>query len=163
MVVGEVHSTLDDPPNTSMFMRAGGVSVTKKDPNSMAQALTRAASQMGTAIATALSPPPVTQSAHGLGSSPAKAIESRSKPYKQLSELTNLKLNGIIAERLSAKHWIAECGQKWQQVLYVYTYVRHAFGMQLNFYVTSWLRIYELRETICQTSIIYIGILSVLR
>ena len=29
---------------------------------------------------------------------------------------------------------------------YVYMYVRHTFGMQLNFYVTSWLRIYELRE-----------------
>jgi len=65
MVVGEVHSSLDDPPNTSMFMRAGGAAVTKKDPNSMAQALTRAASQMGAAIATALSPPPATQSASG--------------------------------------------------------------------------------------------------
>ena len=141
MVVGELHSSLDDPANTSVFMRAGGASVTKKDPNSTAQALTQAASQMGTAIATALSPPPATQSAsgcaHGLGSSPAKVIESRSKPYKQLSELTNLKLNGIIAEHLSARHWIAECGQRWQQVLYVYTYVRHTFGMQLNFYVMS--------------------------
>jgi len=39
-----LHSSLDDPPNTSMFMRAGGASVTKKDPNSMAQALTQAAS-----------------------------------------------------------------------------------------------------------------------
>ena len=104
MVVGEVHSSLDDPPNTSMFMRAGGAAVTKKDPNSMAQALTRAASQMGTAIATALSPPPVTQSAsgcaHGLGSSPAKVIGSQSKPYKQLSELTNLKINGIISDEV---------------------------------------------------------------
>jgi len=45
----------------------------------------------------------------------------------------------IIAERLSARHWIAECGPRWQQVLYVYIYmyVLHAFGMQLNFYVTS--------------------------
>jgi len=80
MVVGEVHSRLDDPPNTSMFMRAGGASVTKKDPNSRAQALTRAASRMGAAIAMAPSPPPVTQSAsgcaHELGSSPAKVIES---------------------------------------------------------------------------------------
>jgi len=39
----------------------------------------------------------------------------------------------LIAKRLSARHWIAECGQRWQQVLYVYMYVRHAFGMQLNF------------------------------
>ena len=43
----------------------------------------------------------------------------------------------IIAERLSTRHWIAECGQRWQQVLYtyiyIYMYVRHAFGMQLNF------------------------------
>ena len=31
-----------------------------------------------------------------------------------------------IAECLSARYWIAECGQRWQQVLYVYTYVRHA-------------------------------------
>ena len=81
MVVGEVHISLDDPANTSMFMRAGGASVTKKDPNSTAQALTQAASQMGAAIATALSPLPVTQSAsgcaHGLGSSPANVIESK--------------------------------------------------------------------------------------
>jgi len=100
MVVGEVHSRLDDPPNTSMFMRAGGASVTKTDPNNMAQALTQAASQMSTAIATVLSPPPATQHAsgcaHGRGSSPV--IESQSECYQQLSELNNLKLNGIISD-----------------------------------------------------------------
>jgi len=29
----------------------------------------------------------------------------------------------LIAERLSARHWIAERGQRWQQVLYIYIYV----------------------------------------
>jgi len=29
----------------------------------------------------------------------------------------------VIAERLSARHWIAESGQRWQQVLYVYIYI----------------------------------------
>ena len=42
----------------------------------------------------------------------------------------------IIAERLSTRHWIADSGQRWQQVLHVYIHVRHTCGMQLNFYVT---------------------------
>jgi len=58
----------------------------------------------------------------------------------------------LIADRLSTRHWIADCGQRWQQALYVhvcvyryiciyiynYMYIfRHTFGMQFNFYVTS--------------------------
>ena len=47
-----------------------------------------ALTEVATAIASALSP-------HG--SSPAKLIEGRSKCYKQLSELNNLKASGIIS------------------------------------------------------------------
>ena len=96
MVVGEMHSSLDEPPSTSMFIRAGNTASTpkKKDQCGTTQALT----EVATAIASALSPPPANQSISncGRGSSPAKLIEGRSKCYKQLSELNNLKASGII-------------------------------------------------------------------
>ena len=91
MIVGEVHSSLDEPPNTSMFIRAGNTATTKKkDHCGTAHALT----EVATAIASALSPAPPSC---GRGSSPAKLIEGRSKCYKQLSELKNLNLNGILS------------------------------------------------------------------
>ena len=97
MVVGEIYSRLDEPPSTSMFAKAGNPSTTKKkDQCSTSQALTEAV----TAIASALSPPPPKQgkSGCGQGSSPAKLIDGRSKCYKQLSELNNLKVSGIISD-----------------------------------------------------------------
>ena len=38
----------------------------------------------------------------------------------------------IIAERISARHWIADCGPGIGSCMYVCMYVRHAFGMQLR-------------------------------
>ena len=94
MLVGEIHSSLDEPPSTSMFARAGNVSTTtKKDQCATSQALTEAA----TVIATALPANQGTTSC-GRGSSPAKLIEGCSKCYKQLSELNNLKVGGIISD-----------------------------------------------------------------
>ena len=37
--------------------------------------------------------------------------------------ITFLVFLSLVAERLSARHWIAECAQRWQQVLYVYIYI----------------------------------------
>ena len=37
-----------------------------------------------------------------------------------------------IAERISARHWIADCGPEIGRYMYVCMYVHHAFGMQLR-------------------------------
>ncbi len=83
MIVGGVYSSLETPPNTSMFLRAGGGNKNKKA-NSIT--LPDAISQISTAISSITSPaPPSTATC-----SPAKSIDSRSKCYKQLGELNNL-------------------------------------------------------------------------
>ena len=96
-VVGGIHSSLVEAPTSSMFTRAGkGDSVKKKD-SSMSEALTQAA----LAISNAFSPRPTlpsTSSSQPMASSPAKVVESRSKCYKQLSDLNQLKASGIISE-----------------------------------------------------------------
>ena len=52
------------------------------------------------AISSAFSSRPSLQPSSGnpLGSSPAKLIDSRSKCYKQLSDINNLKLSGVLSE-----------------------------------------------------------------
>ena len=99
MIAAGMHCSTDDPPNTTilMFMRAGGATPYRKksvQQSPIAQALTEAA----TAISTALSPSPGMQLNQGTGTSPAKVIDSRSKLYKQLSELQNLKTSSILTE-----------------------------------------------------------------
>ena len=99
MMASGMHSSVDDHPNTSMFLRAGGGTPNKKKQQAtpVAQALTDAA----TAIASALSPRAVPVSSSvvsGVGTSPAKVIENRSKLYKQLAELQNLRSLGVLTE-----------------------------------------------------------------
>ena len=43
----------------------------------------------------------------------------------------------IIAERISARHWIADCGPGIGSCMYVCMYVRHAFGMQLRLHACA--------------------------
>ncbi len=95
MIVGGLHENTDDPPNTTMFARAGGGTPYRKktQPSPVTELLTEAA----TAITSALSPKP-TASTGGMGTSPAKLIESRSKLYKQLSELQNLRSMGVLTD-----------------------------------------------------------------
>ena len=96
MVAVSMHSDLDDPPNTTMFARAGGTTPSRKKSDQqsvVAQAVTEAAS----AISGALSPRPSTQ-LQLMGTSPAKLIDSRSKLYKQLSELQSLRTSGVLTE-----------------------------------------------------------------
>ena len=61
----------------------------------MAQALTQAATQVSSAIVAACSPKPTTPGISTTGISPAKVIESRSKCYKQLGDLQNLRSQGL--------------------------------------------------------------------
>ena len=92
MIGGDLHSSLETPPNTSMFIRAGGNTPSRrKSDNSVAQALTIIADQFS---------PSVSQSkpTGGSATSPAKMIENRSKCYRQLKELHDLKSTGVLTE-----------------------------------------------------------------
>ncbi len=75
-----------------MFTRAGSGTPSLNVP--VARALSDAATA-ATVIATALSP---TSSTHISSNSPAKVIESRSKLYRQLNELQNLKQSGVLTD-----------------------------------------------------------------
>lgn len=89
IVVGETHSSLDEPPETSMFVKAGNNPVARRKDTADA----------ATAIASALSPPPNRQGSSSCGRSPARIIDDgRSKCYEQLSKLSNLRDDGIISE-----------------------------------------------------------------
>ena len=90
---------MDGPSsNNSMFKRAGtGDAASKRKSESpVSQALTGAA----TAITAALSKKDTQEAQQSTPrpstSSPAKLIENRSKLYKQLSELKNLKSCGVL-------------------------------------------------------------------
>ena len=98
LVVGGMCSMDGPPSNNSMFKRAGtGDAASKRKSESrVSQALTDAAtaitaplSKKDTQEAQQSTPQPST-------SSPAKLIENRSKLYKQLSELKNLKGCGVL-------------------------------------------------------------------
>jgi len=94
MLSSGIHESLDQPPTCSMFKRAGNGDCRQKPESvTFSEAITSAA----VAISSALAPNssvPVSQTK----TSPAKQIESRSKCYKQLNELSNLKANGVITE-----------------------------------------------------------------
>ena len=93
MIVGGVYTNLDSPPTTSMFNRAGGKKSKKTDALSLSDAVT----QISTAI-TSLSPPAKPPTLPISVSSPVKSIDSRSKCYKQLSELNTLKIAGVLSD-----------------------------------------------------------------
>ena len=92
MIVGGLHSSFDDPPESSMFTKAGkSSSGAKKGAVGIADALTKAA------VAITSSKLPAPSLPLHAGSSPAKQIESRSQCYKQLHDLNALKVSGIIS------------------------------------------------------------------
>ena len=105
MIAGGLHSSTDDPPQTSMFSRAGGKAIQKKSSQ-----VTNLITEAATAITSALtSPKPsgvVVQT-----TSPAKMI---SKLYRQLSELHNLHSTGVLtdSEYASEKQTIMDILQK---------------------------------------------------
>ena len=85
MVHGGLHSSMEEPPTSTMFVRCGKGKSKQKSGSD--DTLSNAISQ----LASALSPPAGRVSTPiGIGTSPAKLIDSRSKCYKQLSDLNNL-------------------------------------------------------------------------
>ena len=95
MYVGGVHSSLDEPPTTTMFLRAGGVQSEKKsDP--VSGALTQLASVITVAPSMARSGPSSTN--QPAQNSPAKTIENRSRCYRQLGEIKSLYESGLLSE-----------------------------------------------------------------
>ena len=100
-----MHTDLDNHPSSSMFKRVGSdtPSTKKKQSDStspeMAQVLTHAVSQVSSAIVAAFTPKSITPSTSGgTGSSPARVIENCSKCYRQLTDLQNLKSQGLLSE-----------------------------------------------------------------
>ena len=90
MVHGGLHSSMEEPPTSTMFVRCGKGTKSKRQSgldNTLSQAITQ--------LASALSPQSSRVSTP-IGTSPAKLIDSRSKCYKQLVDLNNLKLSGIL-------------------------------------------------------------------
>ena len=97
MIGGDLHSSLETPPNTSMFIRAGGGTPSrKKSDQSVTQALTLIANQVSSLVYDAgQSRPGTRRSPTTVSGSPAKMIENRSKCYHQLKELQDLKSAGV--------------------------------------------------------------------
>ena len=90
MKASGLHTSLADPPSTSMFARAGGntgSSSGSKKSNSDTVSLVL------NQLTSALKPPAASKS-----DSPGKVIENRSKCYRQLGELKNLWESGLISE-----------------------------------------------------------------
>lgn len=101
MVVGGVHTSHDVPPSNTMFTRAGSETVKKKSTNLNAV-------QVLDKLASVLSPKtPPRSSPHN---SPVRAIESRSKCYKQLCDLKGLHTSGVLSydEYLSEKEAVMQ-------------------------------------------------------
>ena len=93
MYLGGVHPTLDTPPTTTMFNRAGGGSVRRS---------TGHTGEVVSAIndlTSALSPRFVSPSSGSTTrNSPAKMIDNRTKCYKQLADLKSLFENNVLSE-----------------------------------------------------------------
>lgn len=99
MIVGGIHASLDEPPSSAMFLRAGKGTTSRKkeDSSSMADALTKAAVAISATLGSGTSSSSPGQKP-GAGSSPARVIQSRSKCYKQLHHLNSLKASGVLTE-----------------------------------------------------------------
>ena len=89
MITGGIYSSYDNPPTSSMFARAGGGTNT---PKSKSPGVNESLSEIAKCMTSVLSP------SHSSGTSPAKSIDNRSKCYKQLGELNNLRMAGVLNE-----------------------------------------------------------------
>ena len=95
MIYGCLHDGLDEPPTSSMLKGAGKSDSSNKigEKFTMSEAFTHVAM----VISSVLSPKATNQTMSSqVVLSPAKLIDSRSKCYKQLSELTHFKDTGIL-------------------------------------------------------------------
>jgi len=91
MVNGSLHADLNNPPSTSLFTRAGNQSVNRKS-FSVTQVITEAAN----VLTSSLLPKQYTSASGSTAAS--TVIEDRSKLYKQLTELHNLRSTDILTE-----------------------------------------------------------------
>ena len=93
MIVSELHSSLENPPTSTMFVRAGDGNSSKKKSDSN-PTLTEAVTQATTVLSAALtSPRPAAAS-----NLPASQIEARSMCYKQHGELKILRDTEVLSE-----------------------------------------------------------------
>ena len=86
MIVGGLHQSQDDHPETTMFARCASGYAKKKSSNVVVKAIDK--------LSDALSPKQ--NSGSNQGHSPARVIENRSRCYRQLTELRNLQENGVL-------------------------------------------------------------------
>ena len=104
MKAGGLHPSLDNPPATSMFNRAGsGVGTSTKMKRNEQSPVVKAVTDAATAITSAVLAKP--QDLNGrqrllsdINGSPAKRIENRAKLYRQLSDLKSLKDAGVLSD-----------------------------------------------------------------
>ena len=90
MIAGGVHTSQDEPPTTTMFSRCGSGGVKRKS-SDVVQAIEK--------LSDVLSPKAVANTHAVSSNSPNKVIDNRINCYKQLSELRNLKVSGILSEK----------------------------------------------------------------
>jgi hypothetical protein len=96
MIIGGLYSSKSDAPNTSMFARAGGKEPKKKP--EVAEALGEVAKHLSCAITGAVPSAKRGNTSSGVVASPAKSIDNRSKCYKQLGDLSELRNSGVLTE-----------------------------------------------------------------
>lgn len=89
MVVGGVYKDCDIPPSTTMFKRSGG---TFNSAGWKKEDLKQALTQIASAVT------PTRSGCSSNSTSPARAIEGRSKCYRQLAELKNLRDSGVLSD-----------------------------------------------------------------
>jgi hypothetical protein len=85
MLVGGVYKHYDTPPTSTMFKRSGGDFTTGRKKENV--------TKPSTPVACAVTP-----SRSGNGSSPSRTIDGRSKCYRQLTELKNLRDTGVLMD-----------------------------------------------------------------
>ena len=97
MINGGIHKSTTDPPTTSMFKRCGSEMPSKKGSSTVVKdAMVEAVQQLASAITTPHQAVPT--QVKEKSASPSRLIDGRSKCYKQLAELKNLKDSGIISD-----------------------------------------------------------------
>lgn len=92
-VNGGMHKSTTEPPSSSMFSRAGGVSTSGNKRSASNDAVSEAITQITSALTPRLVSLPPSKS-----NSPAKTIDNRSKCYRQLGELKSLFESGLLSE-----------------------------------------------------------------
>ena len=94
MIIGGLYSSKTEAPSTSMFSRAGGKEPKKR--SEVAEAVGEVAKEIKFVIAGVV--PSAKHASTSLVAGPAKSIDNRSKCYKQLGDLNELRNSGVLTE-----------------------------------------------------------------